>query len=89
VEIIAMADNATPLSFLDLYCSGSITAYSTEKITLNVCYDAGDAINAYSFTQWSTWVVIDQEGRIVWRVDDNTDPAMMDLAKVEIEGLLP
>ena len=63
-------------------------SFNPEFITFNICYNASDFIADYAFTAHSTWVLIDQEGKIANRWNDNIDPAMFDIIKTEIDALL-
>jgi hypothetical protein len=81
-----MADNFTSPAFLANYCQG-LTPFNPTLITFDLLYNAGQTIISYSFTASSTWVIIDQEGRIVFRETD-TAPEMIDEIKTKIEELL-
>lgn len=73
--------------FLEPYISGMI-GFNPLPTSFNVCYETQDAIAAFGFSSHSTWVLIDQEGRIAYRMNDNTDPVMLDIVIEEIDQLL-
>lgn len=84
------------MEFLESYCSGELPfPFPSDTITFNLLYEAeGDsvlfpeAISQYAFLATSTWLVIDQEGKIAFREDDNISPEMIDIVKGEIDELL-
>lgn len=89
VECIGVADNQTSPIFLENLWSGSTPINGFQAISFNTCYNAPDFISDYTFTQSSSWVIIDQAGKIVYRMNDNRDPVMIDIIIEQIENLLP
>lgn len=90
VECIGICDEMTSQNldnFLVPYIKGN-TPYNSIPTTFNVLYDAGEAIDAYGLSAHSTWIIIDQERRVVFRENDNIDPEVIDEVIEVIEGLL-
>lgn len=88
MECIGICDEITPLEpFLVNYVKGYIPL-NTQPTTFNILYNAVEAIDAYGLSAHSTWIIIDQERRVVFRENDNTDPEVIDWVIEVIEGLL-
>ena len=56
--------------------------------SFNVCYETQDAVATYGLSTHSTWIIIDQEGRIAYRMNNNIDPIMIDIVIDKIDALL-
>ncbi len=88
MECIGIADNQTSPVFLEVLWAGATPINGYQAISFNTCYNAPDFIADYAFTQSSSWVVINQEGKIAYRMNDNRDPVMIDIIKQQIDDLL-
>jgi len=89
IECLAIFDDGAPIDlFLEPYISGQYPALNPIPTSFKVCYEAQDAVAAFGLSSPSTWVLIDQEGRIAYRMNDNLDPIMLEIIIDEIEHLL-
>ena len=89
VECIAVCDDDnTPLDpFLVNYIKGYLP-FNQLPTTYEVLYNTDEAEAAYGLTAHSTWIVIDQERRVVFRENNNTDPQVLEMVIEKIEELL-
>ncbi len=84
---MAIADNVTYEAFLKNYCKGYYS-FNTQTLTFNILYDAATTIIDYGFFATSTWVVLDQSGKVIRRWNNDTRPEVIDEVKATIDSLL-
>lgn len=70
VECFAISDPTDILVLLTNYWMGGIPSYTQEKMTFKLLYDSAEAFAAYGNPQESTWIIIDQVGRVVIRYNN-------------------
>jgi predicted transcriptional regulator len=87
VECIGICGGANISLYLANYIQGNIPSYPwTTEFT--ILYDASAVESAYNFVQPSTWVIIDKNGRIRYRLDDYTEYNAISLMIEQIDALL-
>jgi len=61
---------------------------NTIPTSFNVLYDATETIADYGLIATSTWILIDREGKVVYRENDNIEEWVIDSVKVKIDELI-
>ncbi|MBC8204908.1 MAG: hypothetical protein H8E87_05290 [FCB group bacterium] len=86
VECFAISDPASPMDFLENYCKGYLPFNSTPT-TFNILYDTDEVVDDYCLVEYSTWIIVDAEGKQFGRYTNSQD-SMITFIKSQIDILL-
>ena len=86
VVCLAVSDSSDNFDFLKRYWAGLIPPYNPDPTSFTMLYETDEMVGDYGYPSESTWMIIDQDGRVALRLEHEYD--IIDEVKQTIKDLI-